>query len=107
MRVARRYTVEFKEEAIALMRRGGRSFPELSRDLGVSIFSLRAWYKADEMARKKGKRPKLTLTNATALAKETPEQRIERLERENAKLLRQVERLEEDREILKKAAAFF
>jgi transposase len=38
---------------------------------------------------------------------ETPEDRVHRLERENAKLRKQVERLEEDRAILKKAAAFF
>jgi hypothetical protein len=39
--------------------------------------------------------------------RETPEQRLARLEHENAKLRREIESLKVDREILKKAAAFF
>ena len=58
------------------------------------------------MARKKIKRPQKGGDSA-APADETPEDKVQRLERENAKLLRRVERLEEDRAILKKAAAFF
>lgn len=40
-------------------------------------------------------------------AEETPEQRVARLERENAALRRENDTLRMDREILKKAAAFF
>ena len=43
----------------------------------------------------------------SAPADETAEQRAERLERDNAKLRKQVEQLEMDKAILKKAAAFF
>lgn len=104
MRVGRKYTEEFKADALALMRRSDRTFRQVSEDLGVSHWTLRDWYRADEMARKKGKRPRQD-AGAVAQVGETPEQRLERLERENAKLRKQVEQLEEDRAILKKAAA--
>jgi len=90
------------------MRRRNCTYPEISNELGVNQHTLRGWYMADVMARKKGKPPKNTFAqNAGAPAGETPEEKVQRLERENAKLRRQVERLEEDRAILKKAAAFF
>ena len=105
---SRTYPPEFRAEAVALMRRRDCTYPELSKELGVNQHTLRSWYMADVMARKKGKRPKNTLApNGETPAGETPEERVERLERENAKLRKQVERLEEDRAILKKAAAFF
>jgi transposase-like protein len=40
-------------------------------------------------------------------ATESPEQRLERLERENERLRKENDSLRTDREILKKAAAFF
>ena len=101
----RTYAPEFRAEAVALMRRRNCTYPELAEDLGVNQHTLRSWYMADVMARKKGKRPKDVAGEAPA--SESPDDRIHRLERENAKLRKQVERLEEDRAILKKAAAFF
>ena len=106
MRVIRpRYSEEFKAEALALMDRDDRSFRELSEDLGVNAVTLRYWYKQREMAKKtKGtKKPRVP----PVPTQETAEQRIARLERENNRLLKQVETLQMDREILKKAAAFF
>lgn len=103
---ARQYTPDFKADAVAMMTRGDRTFRQVADDLGVNYWTLRGWYKAEEMARKKGKRPKST-SAAKAPAEETPQQKLERLERENARLRKQVDRLEEDRAILKKAAAFF
>ena len=103
---ARKYTPDFKADALAMMRRGDRSFRQLSEALGVSHWTLRDWYRAEEMARKKGKRPKQS-SHEAAPAAETPEQKLERLERENRRLRKQVDQLEEDRAILKKAAAFF
>ena len=41
---ARRYDREFKENAVALIQ-SGRSITEVSRDLGVSDWSLRQWLK--------------------------------------------------------------
>jgi cell division protein FtsB len=48
-----------------------------------------------------------TPREAAAPEKESLEAKASRLERENALLKREVERLEMDREILKKAATFF
>ena len=45
--------------------------------------------------------------SAKPLEAESPDERIARLERENERLQKKVESLETDREILKKAAAFF
>ena len=104
----RTFTPEFRADAVALMHRRDCSYREVSEELGVNQNTLRSWYMADAMARKKAKRSKDTLPlSREAPAGETPEERIERLERDNAKLLKKVERLEEDRAILKKAAAFF
>ena len=37
------YPEEFRREAVRLLRRGGRSIPELARELGCSPQSLRNW----------------------------------------------------------------
>jgi transposase len=55
---------------------------------------------------KKPKQAKRTPTEVAA-ANESAEQRVARLERENGRLRKEVESLKMDREILKKAAAFF
>ena len=83
------YTDEFKREAVRLLRTGERTIPQLAKDLGVSPQSLRNW--------------------STQL--DVDEGRAEGLssaEREELKRLRRENRvLAEEREILKKAAAFF
>jgi len=83
------YTDEFKREAVKLLRTGERTIPQLAKELGVSPQSLRNW--------------------STQL--DVDEGRAEGLssaEREELKRLRRENRvLAEEREILKKAAAFF
>ena len=87
---SRRYDREFKENAVALIQ-NGRSITEVSRDLGVSDWSLRQWLKAIEDAQ--------ALNESKRLFSETPEQReIRRLRQENDYLRRQ-------RDILKKACS--
>jgi transposase len=83
------YPEEFRREAIRLLRRGDRSVAELARDLGVSEQSLRNWSKQLEVD--EGRREGLTSDEREELRE---------LRREN-------QRLREEREILKKAAAFF
>lgn len=108
MRVIRSYTEQFRSDAVAMVLRGDRSVRQVSEDLGVNHWTLRDWYRADRMAKKKGKRRPFANSQVSAPEKaETPEDRIARLEKENARLQKQVDRLEEDRAILKKAAAFF
>jgi transposase len=107
MRVRPQYDEQFKESAIELLERTARSFPQVAQDLGVSTWTLRDWYKKRRMAKKKVKQSAPAAALKTLQAQETPEQRLARLERENAALHRENDSLKMDREILKKAAAFF
>lgn len=99
----RRYTDAFRDETVALYRRGERSVKEVARDLGMNPWTLRDWVTEDSMKRKK-QPPKTKPVNA---ADETQAEKVARLERELARVERENARLREDREILKKAAAFF
>ena len=85
---ARRYDREFKENAVALVQ-SGRSIKQVSRDLGVSNWSLRLWVKNAHNGR--------NLREPQTLAAETPEQR------ELRRLRQHVAYLERQRDILKKA----
>ncbi len=83
------YSEEFKREAVRLLGTSGRSVPQLAKELGVSQGSLRGW--ASQRDVDEGKAEGLSSS-----------------EREELRgLRREVKVLEEEREILKKAAAFF
>jgi transposase len=103
----RKFTIEFRQDAVALMQRRECSYRQLEEELGVNRATLRSWYRANEMAKKKGRPPKQGQEAGGVPAGETPQEKVERLEGDNARLLKRVEQLEEDRAILKKAAAFF
>ena len=84
------YPPEFRREAIRLLRSGGRSPAQLAGELGCSEQTLRNWLRQDEADR--GERSDVLSSEERA--------RLRELEREN-RVLRQ------EREILKRAAAFF
>src|SRR5690242_5982064 len=99
-----KYTDEFRDDAVDLLMKTKRSLPEVARDLGVSVGSLRGWYNA-RVAKKK---PKGATTKKSPSPKpveqgESAEDTIRRQQREIDALCRKVEDLEEDRELLKKA----
>jgi transposase len=83
------YPPEFRREAVALFRRSGRPLREIADDLGVSSESLRIWVK--QAAVDAGERLGLSTEEREELRR----------------LRREVRVLREEREILKKAAAFF
>jgi transposase len=83
------YPPEFRAEAIRLARSPGHSVRQVARDLGIANESLRRWIIEADIER--GDAPGLTTDERAELT---------RLRRENRTL-----RIE--REILKKAAAFF
>lgn len=83
------YPAEFRAEAVRLLRSGGLTQGQVSQDLGVSTYTLRNWLKQSE----------IDTGEREGLSTEEREE-LRRLRKEN-KILR------EEREILKKAAAFF
>ena len=99
------YSQEFKDDAIKLLKTTNRSFREVSEDLGVSVFSLRQWYRTSDVPKK----PKKGAVRTAGLSpqEESAEAKLARIERENQALRKENDKLRMDREILKKAAAFF
>lgn len=87
----RRFTPEFKADAVKLVQQSGQSIREIARELGLSYAALARWVKRAETDAGNG--PPGALTTAER-------DELQRLRREN-------ERLRMEREILKKAAAFF
>ena len=106
MRVTRpTYTPEFREDAVNLLNTTDRSYRQVAEDLGVSEFSLRHWYRMSLVPKKPRKQRKAE--PAKHVGEESPELKLARLERENQALQKENNSLRMDREILKKAAAFF
>ena len=85
----RAFSAEFKAEVIQLCRAGERSIGEVARDLDLTESSVRRWVEQAEID--EGRRQGLTSDEREELA---------RLRREN-RVLR------EERDILKRATAFF
>ncbi len=85
------YPEAFRTDAIALVRHSGKSIAEVAADLGVSGESLRQWVQQAKVDAGEGP--------PGALSSEEREE-LRRLRREN-------KTLQMEREILRKAAAFF
>ena len=85
---SQRYTPEFKEEAVRQVTQRGYPVSEVADRLGVSTHSLYKWIRAA--------RPR------TAEADELAATQLE-----NQKLKAELRRIAEERDILKKAAAYF
>jgi transposase len=90
-RKRRSFTKEFKADAIKLVREGGRSIPQVARDLDLTETSLREWVRQAEVDAGKGPPGALTTEERAELVAGR----------------REIKRLRMEREILKKAAAFF
>ena len=90
-RQRRQFTDEFKAGAVALVLDQGKPIPEVARDLDLTESSLRAWVERARADRGRGRPGVLASTEREELA---------RLRKENREL-------RTERDILKKAAAFF
>ena len=90
-RKRRFFSPEFKSDTVKLVREGGRGIPQVARDLDLTETALREWVRRAEIEEGEGPPGALTAAERTELAQ---------LRRDN-------KRLRMEREILKKAAAFF
>lgn len=90
-RKRRTFTSAFKADAVKLVRDGGHSIAKVAGDLDLTEGSLREWVKRAEIDGGQGPVGVLATAERTELVQ----------------LRRDVKRLEMEREILKKATAFF
>jgi transposase len=86
-----KFSAEFREQAVELVRATGKTIAEVARDLQINDTTLGNWVKAE-----RGEPDSSGLLPLAAAERAE----LTRLRRENAKL-------KTEREILKKAAAFF
>lgn len=89
------FSQEFKREAVRLLEEGKKPGAEIARELGIKRNQLYKWKEeidkhGEQAFPGHGRRPSID-TQAS----------------ENARLKRELERIKEENEILKKAAAFF
>ena len=89
MGMRRSFTPEFKAEVVALARRGDRSIGEICRDMDLVESAVRRWIARADVD--EGRRDGMTSTERAEIVA----------------LRKRVRVLEEEREILKKAARFF
>ena len=90
-RKRRQYTDDFKADAVRLCVAGGRSISQVAGDLDLTDSALREWVKRSEADAGRGKPETLTAAER---------EELQQLRRDNKRLLM-------ERDILKKAAAFF
>ena len=83
------YPAEFRRRAVELYRSSDRGLKQIAEELGIAVESLRSWNKQFEV----------DVGEREGLSSDEREE-LRRLRRENA-------RLKQEREILKRAAAFF
>jgi transposase-like protein len=90
-RKRRAFTAEFKAEAVRLVRDSGKSVPTVARELDLTETALRSWVRQAEVDAGRGAPGALTSEEREELGR----------------LRRETRTLRVEREILKKAAAFF
>jgi len=90
-RTKRTYEPEFRVEAVRLVREQGRSVADVAQSLGMHVNTLHGWVR-DASARERSAEPRSH--------KNASDEAIRKLERE-------LKRVTEERDILKKAVAFF
>lgn len=90
-RPRRQFSAEFKADCVRLIRSGGRTIPQVVKEFDLTETALRGWLRLADIEAGNGPPDALVAAERTELAE----------------LRKRVKRLEMEREILKKAAAFF
>jgi transposase-like protein len=80
-----------RAEAVTLARTSGKGIPQLAADLGISEQALRGWIKRADIDAGRGQPGELTTVEREELRR----------------LRREVKTLQQERDILRKAAAYF
>lgn len=88
----RKYTEEFRREAVNQLISSGKGVAELARDLGIELYNLSRW-KNEFMDKAKNPEDKM----------EDPATKLRRLETENQRMAKENTILKQERDILKKA----
>ena len=83
------YTQEFRDEAVRLTVTSGKSVAQVARDLGIKVATLHQWRRHAQYAHR-----------MPVPEHETPEQQIKRLQKE-------LDLVRQERDIIKKAIAYF
>jgi len=96
-RKKRTFTKEFHAEAVRLVMDAGEPLARVARDLDIWPSTLEAWVKKEELNRSRA--TTAAVANGAALSTEERSELV--------RLRQKVATLETEREILKKAAAFF
>jgi transposase len=99
--VNKHYPAQFNADAVALFRsRPGATIAQIAGDLGINRETLRSWVRADDQRRGAGASAGVRAAGAVGVGVGVGED-------ENADLRRRVRELEEERDILRKAARYF
>jgi transposase len=97
--VIKHYPAQFKADAVALYRsRPDATIAQVADDLGVNRETLRSWIRIDDQRRGSTSQQVHPVTDVAAGSS---------VGAENAELRRRVRELEEERDILRKAARYF
>lgn len=93
-RSRRAFTLEFRREAVQLLEQSGRALSEVARELGIRPDMLRRW--------------QVGLAGSVGLERGVVDaQKPESLAEQNRRLKRELEKVKQERDFLKKAAAYF
>ena len=91
-KVQKTYTREFKEEAVRLAQTSGKPITQVARELGISDTSIHQW------------RKELAQHGSEAFPSKGHQTE---LEEENRHLKRELERVQQERDVLKKVVSIF
>lgn len=87
------YTPEYRRDAVSLVIASGRPIKQVARELGINDTTLGNWVRAER--------------NGGGLTGTSPTADDAQMEAENKRLRRRIVELETEREILKRATAFW
>jgi transposase-like protein len=90
-RSRRHFTAEYKREAVRLARASGKSVAEVAQELDLTETSLRAWIKQADVDDRQASDGPLTSAERAEIAR----------------LRRELRKVTQERDVLKKATAFF